>query len=120
MGIALRFLTPVVAAAGAAAAILAAPVASATPAPGLPQCVDTGGAEAIGGSTTECATPGNVQINATPNEPTYLYPWDDEFYGPALIMGGDEGYHGGGGGGGGFHGGGGGGGAGGAGGHGGR
>jgi hypothetical protein len=41
------------------------------------------------GSTTECATPGNVQIDATPSEPTYLYPWDDEFYGPALIIGGD-------------------------------
>jgi len=68
----------------------------------LPSCVDTGGAEAIGGSTTECATPGNVQINATPAEPTYLYPWDDEFYGPALIIGGGGyGPHGGGGGGGG-------------------
>ena len=40
---------------------------------------------------------GNVQINATPSEPTYLYPWDDEFYGPALIIGGGGGYHGGGG-----------------------
>jgi hypothetical protein len=40
------------------------------------------------GSTTECATPGNVQINATSTEPTYLYPWDDEFYGPALTIGG--------------------------------
>ena len=42
--------------------------------------------------------PGNVQINATPAEPTYVYPWDDEFYGAALIMGGGGGYHGGGGG----------------------
>ena len=67
----------------------------------VPQCVNTGGAVAIGGSTTECATPGNVSINATPAEPTYLYPWDDEFYGPALIMGGGGYYHGGGGGGGG-------------------
>jgi hypothetical protein len=41
------------------------------------------------GSTTECATPGNVQINATPSEPTYLYPWDDEFYGPGSVIGGD-------------------------------
>jgi hypothetical protein len=31
-------------------------------------------------------------------EPDYVYPWDDEFYGPALIMGGgDFGPHGGGG-----------------------
>ncbi|HJT91098.1 MAG TPA: hypothetical protein VJ777_04035 [Mycobacterium sp.] len=94
----LLYFTPLMAAAGAAAAILAAPSALAQPAPTLPQCVDTGGAEAIGGSTTECSTPGNIQINATPAEPTYVYPWDDEFYGPALIFGGG-GYHGGGGGG---------------------
>jgi hypothetical protein len=58
------------------------------------------GAAALGGSTTECSTPGNVQINATPSEPTYVYPWDDEFYGPALIIapgGGGGGGHGGGG-----------------------
>jgi hypothetical protein len=83
----------------------AQPAPAPAPAPahasGLPQCVDTGGSEALGGSTTECATPGNVQINATPAEPDYLYPWDDEFYGPALVMGGFGGYHGGGGGGGG-------------------
>jgi hypothetical protein len=89
----LRYLTPLIAAAGAAAAILAAPTAAAQPNdPTLPQCTDTGGAEAIGGSTTECVTPGNVQINATPAEPTYLYPWDDEFYGPALILGGGGGH----------------------------
>jgi hypothetical protein len=66
----------------------------------LPQCTDTGGAEALGGSTTECATPGNVQIDATPAQTQFLYPWDDEFYGPALLMGGNGGFHGGGGGGG--------------------
>ncbi len=82
-------------------AALAAPVAGAQTGSTLPQCTDTGGAEVLGGSTTECATPGNVQINATPAEPDYLYPWDDEFYGPALVMGGFGGYHGGGGGGGG-------------------
>jgi hypothetical protein len=91
----LLYFTPLIAAAGTATAILAAPSALAQPEPTLPQCVDTGGAESIGGSTTECATPGNVQINATPSEPTYVYPWDDEFYGPALIFGG--GGHGGGG-----------------------
>ena len=82
-------------------AALTAPMAGAQTGSGLPQCTDTGGADALGGSTTECATPGNVQINATPAEPDYLYPWDDEFYGPALVMGGFNGYHGGGGGGGG-------------------
>ena len=91
----LLYFTPLIAAAGAATAILAAPGALAQPEPSLPQCVDTGGDQAIGGTTTECATPGNVQINATPAEPTYPYPWEDEFYGPALIIGG--GGHGGGG-----------------------
>ena len=85
-----HFLTPLIVATGAAAAILFAPAAVAQPGDSstLPSCVDTGGAEALGGSTTECTTPGNVQINATPAEPTYVYPWDDEFYGSALIMGG--------------------------------
>jgi hypothetical protein len=85
-----RFVTPLIAAAGVAAAILSAPAAVAQTGDSstLPSCTDTGGAEALGGSTTECTTPGNVQINATPAEPTYVYPWDDEFYGSALIMGG--------------------------------
>jgi hypothetical protein len=85
----LRYLTPLIAA-GAAAAIVTAPAAVAQPGDSstLPSCTDTGGAEALGGTTTECATPGNVQINATPAEPTYVYPWDDEFYGSALVIGG--------------------------------
>lgn len=97
MRMTLRYFTPLIAAAGAAA-FVAAPAAFADTT--LPSCTDTGGAAALGGSTTECASPGNVQINATPAEPTYMYPWDDEFYGPALIIGGF------GGGGGGGHGGG--------------
>lgn len=84
--------------AGICIATLAAPVAVAQTGSTLPQCTDTGGAEAIGGSTTECATPGNVSIDATPAQTQFLYPWSDEFYGPALMMGGDEGYRGGGGG----------------------
>jgi hypothetical protein len=92
----LRYLTPLIAAAGAAAAFGAAPAAIADTT--LPACTDTGGAQALGGSTTECETPGNVQINATPAEPTYVYPWDDEFYGSALVIGGfGGGGHGGGG-----------------------
>ena len=89
----LRYSGPLIVAAGAAAAILLAPTAVAQPddSSTLPSCTDTGGAEALGGSTTECATPGNVQINATPAEPTYVYPWDDEFYGSALIIGGGGG-----------------------------
>ena len=87
----------------AAAAVLLAPAAAADPDStsdsNLPSCTSVGGNE-MGGAATECATPGNVQLNASPPEPTYPYPWDDEFYGPALIIGGDGGggYHGGGGG----------------------
>jgi len=80
-----------------AAAALTAPLAGAQTDPTLPQRTDTGGAVAIGGSTTECATPGNVSINATPAADVRV-PVDDEFYGAALIMGGGGGYHGGGGG----------------------
>jgi hypothetical protein len=91
-----RCLTTLFATACTAAAFIAAPTAAAQPNPGLPQCTGTGGAAAIGGTTTMCATPGNVQINSTPAETTYLYPWEDEFYGPALVIGGG-GWHGGGG-----------------------
>lgn len=69
-----QFFTPLIAAAGAAAAILAAPAASADQ-PLLPQCVNTGGAAALGGSTTICETPGNAQISSTP--PVYAGPWGD-------------------------------------------
>jgi hypothetical protein len=84
----LRYLTPLAAAAGAVAAILAAPAASAepAPAPGLPQCVDTGGSAAMGGSTTECATPGNVQINSTPAQQEFVGPWGDMWDEPGLFF----------------------------------
>ena len=99
----LRFLTPLFAAAGAAAAILAAPAAGAQPAPqptpapapvqeqrpqasGLPQCVNEGGSAALGGSATECATPGNVQINDTPAQQEYVGPWGDMWGEPGLFF----------------------------------
>jgi hypothetical protein len=92
----MRYFTPMVIAAGAAAALLIAPAAVADTT--LPTCTSVGGVTDMGAWTTECATPGNVQLNATPPEPDYVYPWDDEFYGSALIMGGgDYGPHGGGG-----------------------
>jgi hypothetical protein len=97
----LRYLI-FLAAAGAAAAVAAAPTAAADPDNStLPQCTSVGGDQDTGTATTECATPGNVQLDATaPDAPVYPYPWDDEFYGPALIVGGgDWGYHGMGGGG---------------------
>ena len=88
MRTALRYLTPLFAAAGAAAAILAAPIAAAD-ASNMPSCTSVGGDGFTGTDTTECATPGNVQLNASPPaDPVYAYPWDDEFYGPALIIGG--------------------------------
>jgi hypothetical protein len=72
-------LGAVIAAAGAAAAIAAAPAASANPL--LPECVNTGGSDVSGGQTTECASPGNAQIDATPPEPGYgMFPWDDEYF----------------------------------------
>lgn len=83
-----------------AAGLALAPGAGADPDSNLPSCTSVGGTE-MGGAATECATPGNVQLNASPPaEPTYPYPWDDEFYGPALIIGGEGGggFHGGGGG----------------------
>ena len=103
MRITLGYLTPLFAAAGAAAAILAAPAAGAQPAPTpepapapraeaapapslLPQCVDTGGAQAIGGTTTECATPGNSQIDATPAQQEYVGPWGDMFGGDGFFF----------------------------------
>jgi len=97
----LRYSTPLIAAAGAAAAILAAPTAAADDSnSNLPTCVNVGGDQMAGTATTECSTEGNVQLNASPPvEPVYPYPWDDEFYGPALIIGGGGDNHGGGGGG---------------------
>jgi hypothetical protein len=67
------------AAAGAALAIAAAPVASAEPL--LPRCEEEGGG-AFAGATTECASPGNVQVETSPN--IYgqfgMFPWDDEVW----------------------------------------
>jgi hypothetical protein len=66
---------------GAAAAVLLAPVAAAdtttiNPAP-LPNCETYDGSSVAGGQTTECATPGNVELNSTPQQ----YPGEEPFYG---------------------------------------
>jgi hypothetical protein len=99
----MRYLIPLIAATGATAGILAAPTAAADDST-LPNCTTVSGDEVTGTATTECETPGNVQINASPpvEEPVYPYPYDDMFYGPALIIGApgeNGGGHGGGGGG---------------------
>jgi hypothetical protein len=94
-----RYLAPLIASAGALAALALAPTASAEPNPTLPNCTSAESAPDVGTSTTECQSPGNVQINATAPDPVYAYPWDDEYYGSALIIGpGENGPRGGGGG----------------------
>lgn len=86
----LRYLAPAIAAAGIASALAAAPLAAAEPNqnqnPTLPQCVDTGGAQAIGGSTTECVTPGNVSIDATPAQQEYVGPWGSMWEGDGFFF----------------------------------
>ncbi len=63
------------AAAGTVAALAAAPLATADENGGggpnnplLPGCESMGGSAVIGGQTTDCASPGNSQIDATPND----------------------------------------------------
>ncbi|BBY51658.1 hypothetical protein MARA_51260 [Mycolicibacterium arabiense] len=95
MTTATRYFLPLVAAAGAVVAVAFSPVAAAEP-----TCQTTPGGTYTGTGITQCQSPGNVQINATAPAPAYPYPWDDEFYGPALIIGGGSwGNHGAGGGG---------------------
>jgi hypothetical protein len=81
--------------AGAGVAIFLAPVASADPTPDPQTCTTSGeGGQTTGTQTTVCQTPGNFQLNATaPTEPDYPYPWDDEFYGSAMILGPNEPMH---------------------------
>ena len=57
-------LTLIAAGVGVAAALATAPAAGADPQ--LPSCETMGGSSVLGGQTTDCASPGNVQIDATP------------------------------------------------------
>jgi hypothetical protein len=88
-----HYFSPLIIAAGAAAALISAPAALADPddSSDLPACTSVGGVTDMGAGTTECATPGNVQLDATPPEPDYPNPWDDDLWGPALIIGGGGG-----------------------------
>jgi hypothetical protein len=65
---------------GIAAAVLSAPIAAAdtttTTAP-LPNCETYDGSSIAGGQTTMCETPGNVELNSTPQQ----YPGEEPFYG---------------------------------------
>lgn len=66
-------------AAATAGAIMLAPAAVAAP-PLLPSCEETGaGGGMQGGVTTDCASPGNVQIDSTPPVYAPMYPWDEGF-----------------------------------------
>ena len=77
----LRRFAGLLVAAGAASAMLVAPAAAADPL--LPGCQSSGagGGGMQGGENTECASPGNVQIDTRPPDYGYGgYPWDDEFW----------------------------------------
>ena len=70
-----QFLALLAGGIGTAAALLGAPIAAADEYGGggannplMPGCETTGGSAVIGGQTTDCASPGNSQITATPND----------------------------------------------------
>lgn len=86
-----RYLVSVIASlASIATALVVAPAAAADPdeVSNQPACTSVGdGSEYTGTQTTECATPGNVQIDA--QAPAPAYPWDDDFfYGSDFVLGG--------------------------------
>jgi hypothetical protein len=60
--------------AGVAAAIASAPIAAAD---------DTNQNCTTAGSATECSSPGNVQINASPSDDAFTLPYWDEVFGGA-------------------------------------
>lgn len=82
-------LTLLAAATGAVAALATAPLASAEEYGGggasnplLPGCEVTGGSSVTGGQDTDCASPGNSELRATPNDLGILGAEVDEpFYG---------------------------------------
>jgi hypothetical protein len=104
MRIKLNYLTPLLLAGAAAAAIatapaaLAAPTAAANPPQAQESCIELN-------TGSQCESPGNVQLNDSPVGPIYPYYGDYPFYG-GYYGGYRGGFHGGYGGG--FHGGGGG------------
>jgi hypothetical protein len=69
-------LAPLLVAAGAAAAIMLCPNAIAQP-----DCTNVPGA-------SECSSPGNVQINATPTTEPFTLPYWDEVFGGGAYTGG--------------------------------
>jgi hypothetical protein len=70
-----QFLVTLAGGVGIAAALIGAPLAGADEDGGggpnnplLPGCETLGGSSATGGQSTDCASPGNSQITATPND----------------------------------------------------
>ena len=70
-----RSLTIVAAGVAAFAALVTAPLAAADEYGGgssnnplMPGCETMGGSSATGGQSTDCASPGNSQLTATPND----------------------------------------------------
>lgn len=81
-----QFLMLAVGGIATAATLLSAPIAAADEDGGggpsnplLPGCETTGGSSVTGGQTADCASPGNSQITATPNDLGIM--GGDEFYG---------------------------------------
>jgi hypothetical protein len=99
MRIKLNYITPLLAAGAAAAAIATAPMAFAAPTGAVnplqaqESCMDVG-------ADTQCQSPGNVQINDSPGYPQYPY-FPYPYYGGDFDGGFHGGFHGGFGGGGG-------------------
>ena len=89
MRVKLSYITPLLGAAAAATAIIAAPIAAAAPA------VQSSVQQSCGasGSATICQSPGNTQINDSP-PPVNFYPYGGEAF---LLGGSGGGFHGGGG-----------------------
>lgn len=66
--------------AATAIGLIVAPAAAANP-----TCTNVG---AGSGTATLCQSPGNAQLSASPpDQPDYPYPWDDLYWGPALLIG---------------------------------
>lgn len=72
MQLGLNYIAPLLAAGAAAVAIAAAPIAAAAPtAPGNTAQTEQSCAN-LGGTQTECQTPGNVQVNDAPPQVDYF------------------------------------------------
>ena len=86
-----QFLALLAGGIGTAAALFGAPIAAADEYGGggannplLPGCETMGGSSVLGGQSTDCASPGNSQLTATPNDLGTLGAETDQ---PGLMFG---------------------------------